>query len=53
MLDQAGVDTSDYKGHSFRGAASSDMSRKGFSLVQILERANWTSAKTFDKFYKR
>ena len=52
-MDSAGIDTSKYRAHSSRSAASSAMYTKGFSLAQILKRADWSRASTFHKFYER
>merc|ERR1712096_330691 len=53
VMTSAGIDTSHYKAHSSRSASASDLKKKGFSLHQILQRANWTQAKTFSTFYDR
>lgn len=52
-MDNAGIDTTKYRGHSTRGAATSNLSSKGFSVAEILARANWSSERTFNKFYRR
>lgn len=53
-MARAGIDTSSYKGHSVRSAAASDMLRRGLSLTQVLERANWSkTSRTFNVFYNR
>ena len=49
----AGIDTSVFKAHSVRGAASSAAFAAGCSLKEILKTANWSSAKTFHKFYNK
>jgi len=53
IMSAAGIDTTHYKAHSSRSASASDMRRKGYSLAQIMEKADWTQAKTFMKFYDR
>jgi hypothetical protein len=40
-----------FSAHSFRGASTSKPLGAGVSLKDILETANWASAKTFYKFY--
>ena len=53
-MSRAGIDTVSYRAHSVRSAASSAMLRKGMSLTQVLERANWSSSsRTFAVFYDR
>ena len=46
-----GIDISKFSAHSFRGASTSKALGAGVSLKDILETANWASAKTFYKFY--
>ena len=53
MLDTAGVDTSRFKAHSTRGAASSASLKLGVSMKDILEAAGWCSDSTFSRFYHR
>ena len=53
VLQLAGIDTSVFKAHSFRGASVSSAIRQGCSLQQVLKTADWTSAKNFKKFYFR
>ena len=52
-MDGASIDTTKYRAHSSRSAASSAMLARGFSLAQILKRADWSRASTFHKFYAR
>lgn len=52
-LQAAGVDTATFSAHSTRGAATSAALKHGAPLDVILKAANWKSAKTFEKFYKR
>ena len=52
-LDLAGIDTSTFRGHSVRGAAASDMAKHGSSIAAIMERGNWSSVRTVERFYKR
>jgi hypothetical protein len=52
-MQAAGIDTTKYKAHSTRGAATSKASSGGMSVADILHQANWARAKTFEKFYQR
>ncbi|XP_064485977.1 uncharacterized protein LOC135398504 [Ornithodoros turicata] len=52
-LDLAGVDTSVFKAHSTRGAATSKAQGKGVPIAEILEVADWSSDTTFNRFYRR
>ena len=47
----SGIDTEKYKAHSLRSAAVSKASQVGMSVEQILEKANWSKATTFHRFY--
>ena len=53
LLGLAGVDTSQFKAHSIRGAAASCSHRMGVSMKNILEAAGWASDTTFSRFYHR
>ena len=48
-----GIDTSVYKAHSTRSACVSKAKSQGLSVDQILQRANWSQANTFYKFYDK
>ena len=52
-MASAGIDVSHYKAHSTRAASTSAAARVGVSTAQILLTADWSSANTFSKFYKR
>lgn len=53
-LSMAGVDTSIYKGHSFRHSSTSKASTNGISINSILSRVGWSpKCTTFAKFYNR
>lgn len=52
-MDLAGIDTATFRGHSVRGAATSDLAKHGASIASILERGNWSSVRTVERFYKR
>ena len=53
VLSLAGIDTSIFKGHSFRGASTSKAVSLGVPLDVILKAADWKNAGTFAKFYQR
>ena len=49
----AGIDTQCFKAHSARGVGPSVMFRKGSSPEKIMDQGNWSSVKTFKRFYNR
>ena len=51
MLTLAGIDTSIFKSHSYRGAGLSAAYEKGASLNQIMAQGDWKGVNTFHKFY--
>jgi integrase len=53
VMEAAGIDVSIYQAHSTRAAATSKAKAAGLSVAEIMERANWTSAGTFQTFYNR
>ena len=53
MLKLAGVDVNIFKGHSTRTASASKATVSGLSLCEILERASWSSASPWQRFYKK
>ena len=53
IMTDAGVNTTLVKAHSVRGASTSIASKEGLSVGQIIEKANWSNAGTFQKFYCR
>ena len=53
VLSLAGIDTSIFKGHSFRGASTSKAVSLGVPLDVILKAADWKYAGTLAKFYQR
>ncbi|XP_064476275.1 uncharacterized protein LOC135390510 [Ornithodoros turicata] len=53
MLGSAGIDTSVFKAHSTRGAATSKAQKEGVSIPEILKVADWSSDTTFNRFYRR
>ena len=53
VMGAAGIDTSMYRAHSVRGAASSAAARAGMSTADILQCADWAAVSTFRRFYLR
>ncbi len=53
VMGAAGIDTQKYQAHSTRAAATSKAKAAGLSVTEIIQRANWTKAGTFQKFYNR
>jgi site-specific recombinase XerD len=53
MMEAAGIDVTAYKGHSTRAAATSKARAGGLSVAEIVKRANWKRASTFEKFYNK
>ena len=53
VLASAGIDTSVFKAHSVRGAATSHAYAKGVPIAEILRAADWTNERTFRKYYLR
>lgn len=51
VLDLAGIDTSIFKAHSYRGASLSHALQKGASIDDIIKAGNWSNANTFLKYY--
>ena len=51
VTPEAGIDKS-FSAHSTRAAVTSALHFKGASLQQILNLANWSSARTFAKHYQ-
>ena len=49
----AGIDTACFKSHSARGVGPSLMFRKESSPEKIMAQGNWSSVKTFKRFYNR
>jgi hypothetical protein len=52
-LEDAGIDTSLFTGHSYRAASTSKADNLGVSPDVILKTADWTHSGTFRKFYKK
>lgn len=54
VLNLAGIDTSNYQGHSFRHASSSKVASRGVSVDNILKHVGWSeSSSVFGRFYNR
>ena len=53
VMESVGIDVGKYKAHSTRAAATSRARQLGLSVEQIVERANWSRATTFHKFYNK
>ena len=51
VLQGVGIDTSQFKPHSFRGASASTTARGGVTLSDVLAMASWSSDSTFKRFY--
>ena len=50
-LQMAGIDTSIFTAHSFRGAGLSHAYTKGTPINKIVAAGNWRNAETFRKYY--
>ena len=53
LLGLAGIDTSIFKAHSTRGAATTAAHRKGVRVSDILQVADWSTESTFNRYYYR
>lgn len=53
VLQLAGIDESNFSAHSFRGASASKALQLGVSINDIMKTANWSSSKTFYRFYHK
>lgn len=51
VLGLCGIDTNQFKAHSFRGAGLSNAKSKGATIQQIMTAGDWTNAQTFNSFY--
>ena len=52
-MSAVGVDITIFKPHSARSASTFKAAAQGFSIEDNLERANWSRATTFRKFYQK
>ena len=53
VLTEAWVNTEIFKPHSVRGAATTAALKKGISIQDILQTADWSTDSTFRRFYYR
>ena len=53
VLQRAGVDTNIFSAHSVRAASTSKAKQNSVNIKMILDKAGWSSAGTFAKFYDR
>lgn len=51
VLSQAGIDTTQFSGHSYRGASLSTAFHHGANIKQIIEAGSWSSVNTFRRHY--
>ena len=51
VLHEAGIDTSIFKAHSYRGAGLSKAYKKGASVSQIVAAGNWSDQRMFEIYY--
>ena len=51
VLNNAGIDTSIFKAHSVRSAATSSASEAGVTTATILDAADWATETVFQRFY--
>ena len=50
-MNLAGIDTSEFRAHSVRGAFTSKAKAKGLSCKEIMEIAKWRKESTFRQHY--
>ena len=53
IMTEAGINTGFFKAHSVRGASTSKACNAGLSVGQIIDKANWSRADSFRKFYHK
>lgn len=53
VMARAGIDTSVYKSHSVRAAASSKAKMCSVPVSEIMSAAGWSNVGTFSKFYQK
>ena len=51
MLNNSGIDTSIFKAHSVRSAATLSASEVGITTATILDAANWATESVYQRFY--
>ena len=53
MMKESGVDTSEFRAHSTRGASTSKAKAKGLTCQEIMNMAKWKKESTFRRHYLR
>ena len=53
IMESSGVDTSAFKPHSTRAAATSKAKASNVPIDEILRTAGWSSSRCFDRFYNK
>ena len=53
LMKQSGIDTSEFRAHSTRGASTSKAKAKGLSCQEILAMAHWNKESTIRRHYLR
>ena len=53
MLEQSGIDSKVFKGHSTKAASTSAAKQHAISLDTIMACAGWSNVQTFAKFYHK
>ena len=53
VLSLSNIDTNIFKAHSYRSAVTSNALFKGVSVSDIMKLADWSSASTFNKYYRK
>lgn len=51
VLKMAGIDTSKYQAHSYRGSGLAKALKSGASIAQIVSAGNWSNSSTFFTYY--
>jgi integrase len=52
VLDEAGIDTTQYTAHSYRAAAATKAIQQGASIQEVKKHANWSlHSDTLEKYY--
>ena len=51
VMGAAGIDISNFKAHSVRGASTSAAASRGITTEEILEAADWSTESSFRRFY--
>ena len=53
VLEEAGIDSKVFKGHSTRAASCSNAKKYDTPIEEILKNAGWSNCETFHKFYDK